>query len=327
MEIELCENQQQWDTWLSEQNHREFLQSWGWGVFQQSTGKEMLRLQVKENGVVSTQVQGIIHKLPLGMSYVYIPRMQNQRADITDTVLTYIKSLGYVFARVEPWNPALPMTSKHKVTHHRQPSRTLLLDLQKSEQDLLAQMHQKTRYNIRLAEKKGVVIREGKDSRIFLDLNQETAERDAFRTHDHTYYETMLRSPLCHQLTAWYQDMPIASHIYVAFGGRCTYLHGASANIHRQVMAPYLLQWRGIQLAKQFGNTEYDFWGIAPESTEGTVETSFHGLSWRADHPLTGVTRYKAGFGGNPHSYASVVDVVFSPFKYILYTMARQWMT
>jgi len=182
-------------------------------------------------------------------------------------------------------------------------------------------MHSKTRYNIRLAEKKGVEIREGKNIEWFWKLNEQTTKRDGFKSHGKVYYEKMLEMPISHQLTAFFDGRPIASHIYIAWNGRCTYLHGASSNEYRNVMAPYLLQWESIKFAKKFGNTEYDFWGVAAPKEHGKT---FHIYSWDEQDSLSNVTRYKAGFGGEVISYPDAFEVVLKPVLYRLFRFVKK---
>jgi lipid II:glycine glycyltransferase (peptidoglycan interpeptide bridge formation enzyme) len=101
-------------------------------------------------------------------------------------------------------------------------------------------------------------------------------------------------------------------------------LHGASSNEERNLMAPYLLQWEGIKLAKQLGCKYYDFWGISPAPRAGEASTCFHNLCWSATHRWTGVTRFKAGFGGSVKEYPQAVDVVLSGWKYGVYRLVRK---
>jgi lipid II:glycine glycyltransferase (peptidoglycan interpeptide bridge formation enzyme) len=136
----------------------------------------------------------------------------------------------------------------------------------------------------------------------------------------------MIGMDACHQLVAYYEDVPIASNLLVAYGGRLTYLHGASSNAHRNAMAPYLLQWEGLRLAQELDCRTYDFWGIAPPASEDGAEktTCFHRLCWRVDDPWTGITRFKAGFGGNAKTYPQAVEVPLHSWKYRAYTFVKK---
>ncbi|MDX9779357.1 MAG: peptidoglycan bridge formation glycyltransferase FemA/FemB family protein, partial [Patescibacteria group bacterium] len=188
-----------------------------------------------------------------------------------------------------------------------QPAQTLMLNLAFSEEELLGQMHQKTRYNIRLATKRGVKIEQGgaKDVLAFYQLLQLTAQRDSFRVHSLKHYQTLLEvSPESIQIyLAKKEGKLLAAGIFSFYGGRATYLHGASANEGREHMAPYLLQWEMIKKAKSKACRFYDFYGI-------------DALKW------PGVTRFKKGFSGQEISYPGTSLLVLRPCLYYSYSLA-----
>lgn len=324
MEARLCTDRQAWDGWIQKAHVSEFLQSWEWGEFQKSMGTDPLRFLVYEGNDVAGGMQGFIRRIAPGISSLYIPYSRGI-ALVYRAVFEESKKYGCAFVHCEPAGEldrrALGDTYTVVPSHHSQPGATLLLDLSLPEVELLKGMHEKTRYNIHLAERKGVEIREGKDARIFWSLMNETKARDGFRSHSETYYRRMLELPIAHQLTAYYHGEPVAAHIYISFNGLAVYLHGASSNNFREVMAPYLLQWKGMQLAKKFGCHTYDFWGVAPQ--KAGVTTSFHGYSWDPTHSWSGITRFKAGFGGTPHTYPDAFDVVLKPALYWFYRLGR----
>ncbi|MBI4427014.1 MAG: peptidoglycan bridge formation glycyltransferase FemA/FemB family protein [Candidatus Magasanikbacteria bacterium] len=362
MEIKICQNKQEWDSWVStlrltpfaQGKPAEFLQSWDWGEFQKNVGNDVLRLQVVDGGQVLWQGQGFTHRLGLGMKYLYAPRMQNADNRM-QSVCDFLRGKGFAFVRIEPdeelgiMNYAMPAGRQElRTTKNRQPQNTLVLNISKTEEEFLAAMHEKTRYNIRLAEKKGVVIKSEKNIDVFWQLNLATTERDKFRSHPKEYYRKMLENNFCRQLTAYYpfdslrslragsfdsaplglssgrrQGKPIAAILLAAFGDTITYLHGVSGNEHRNLMSPYLLQWEGIKLGKKLGCQYYDFGGIAPDA-KLSATTSFNNFCWPADHPWTGITRFKAGFGGERRDYPGAVDVVLSGWRYVLYKIAAR---
>ena len=327
MEIKICQNKQEWDNWALARKPVEFLQSWDWGEFQQETGKDVLRLQMVENGQVVWQGQGFEHRLGLGMKYLYVPRMEHGTWNM-EHVFDLLKEGDFAFVRIEHgtgYHPSAwlrtglsPISYLSFPTKNRQPQNTLILNINKTETELLSTMHEKTRYNIRLAEKKGVVIKSEKDAEVFWQLNLATTERDKFKSHEKEYYKKMLENDFCYQLTAYYQNQPIAAILLVVFGGIITYLHGVSGNEHRNLMAPYLLQWEGIKLGKNLGCQYYDFGGIAPDAKLGAT-TCFNNFCWQADHPWTGITRFKSGFGGEWRGYQAAFDVVLSGWRYWVY--------
>jgi len=325
MEIKKCENRQDWEKYNKTLNKAEFLQSWDWGEFQVTTGKKVLRLQMVENGGVVGQVQGFVYVLPLGVRYLYVPRFQI--SDFRFQIISdFLKKQKFSFCRIESSERLNLQSTIYDLQSikNRQPKTTLILDLEKSEEELMQEMHSKTRYNIRLAEKKGVEIKSGKDIEAFWKLNEETTGRDKFKSHDKEYYRKMLDNNFCHQLTAYHDYQPISSNLFIVSGDTCTYLHGTSSNEQRNLMAPYLLQWEGIKMAKKLDCKYYDFWGIAPVMKEGEGKvTCFNNFCWQVDHAWTGITRFKTGFGGSTREYPQSVDIVLNEWKYGVYKLAR----
>ncbi|MFH2062539.1 MAG: peptidoglycan bridge formation glycyltransferase FemA/FemB family protein, partial [bacterium] len=189
-------------------------------------------------------------------------------------------------------------------------------------------MKPKTRYNIRLAEKRGVTVRQAdpldgatyaKDIASFQSLLAETADRDEFRTHSPDYYEQMLRSLAVNKsdemsvrlFLAEHDGQPLAGALVSGFGDMATYLHGASSSEKRELMAPHQLHWQIMLWAKQAGFRKYDFWGVAPEGAA-------------ADHPWAGVTRFKLGFGGERKSYVGTWELPGHRFWYAAYRLAKR---
>ncbi len=337
MFIKVCDNKVDWGRASLNEGKFEFLQSWEWGEFQGFVGHDVLRLQVEDAGHILTQVQGFVHQLGPGLKYLYSPRCEIGDKQYVGEICDYLKKLGFIFWRVEPLDQLSTISYLVSPTVNRQPQHTLIIDLRNSEEKLLNAMHSKTRYNIHLAEKKGVQVVEEKNSNVFWQLNTETTARDAFKSHNKIYYERMLSSSLSYQLTAYLGDTPIASNIFINHGGTFTYLHGASGNTARNLMAPYLLQWEGIKIAKQLGCKYYDFWGVAPlvgdnggdkRDTGDTIAptTCFHNYCWDVTHPWTGVTRFKAGFSGEAKTYPQAQEVIFQPVKYKLYKLAKKFL-
>ena len=230
-------------------------------------------------------------------------------------LLAEIKDLaaqeGVMFLRFDPLERqmaddyGLPLVKTIDV----QPSKTLILDLSKSEEELLKQMHQKTRYNIRLAEKKGVKVVEAGVDRFeeFWQLLASTGDRDEFNLHGRSYYQAMLNldKSFVKLMFAEYESKPLAGSLSVFFGDTATYIHGGSANENREVMAPYALQRQTIKLAKSLGYKYYDFHGI-------------NEAKW------PGVTRFKLGFSGVVVTYPGTFDLIFDAGWYSIYKMVRK---
>lgn len=320
MTVKECTNREEWQ----KQEGSEFLQSWDWGEFQESVGKKVMRLQIIEEGKVVDQVQGFEFGLSFLGKYLYIPRLKILDLRFKD-IIEYLANVGFIFLRIEPLDKVSYDLRLMAYVCNRQPAQTLVLDITKPEIELLGEMHPKTRYNIHLAVRKGVVVKEEKNVEIFWQLNKKTTERDQFKSHGFDYYQKMLENPLSRQLTAYYNNEPIASSIFIVYNKQAVYLHGASDNKNRNLMSPYLLQWEGIKLAKKNGSKMYDFWGVSPKLDEGEGKiTCFHNYSWAVGHKWTGITRFKAGFGGEYKNYPEAVEIILRSGCYKLYKFAKK---
>jgi len=202
-----------------------------------------------------------------------------------------------------------------------QPPRTVLVDIAGSEGEILEAMKSKTRYNIRLAERRGVQVREGgaADFSTFSALMQQTGKRDGFGTHTEAYYrrawELFAPSGQAALLLAELEGQPVAGLMVFALGSKSWYLFGASSDEHRSAMPTYAIQWQAIRWAKARGCTTYDLWGI-PDVDEATLEAEF---ADRHDG-LWGVYRFKRGFGGQVVRYVGMVEKSLSP----LYPLAMR---
>jgi lipid II:glycine glycyltransferase (peptidoglycan interpeptide bridge formation enzyme) len=236
-----------------------------------------------------------------------------------------------ILLKVEPdlWEPAAPDGSRDNPPppgfqaspQTIQPSRTLIVDLAGSEEEVLGRMKQKTRYNIRLAQKKGVVVHPSADLETFHRLMSITGVRDSFGVHNLTYYrrayEIFHPRGACELLLADYQGEPLAGLMIFTRGRRAWYFFGGSASDHRDRMPNYLIQWEAMRWARARGCTEYDLWGV-PDEEEETLETQF---TARADG-LWGVYRFKRGYGGVLRRAAGPWDRVYLPALYAIY---RWW--
>ena len=206
---------------------------------------------------------------------------------------------------------------------------TVLIDLALSEEELLARMKQKTRYNIRLAEKKGVILRVGnqQDFGMLYKMYAETSVRDGFVIRDESYYQTVWQTftantpssisniqslftnslfPFAEPLIAEINDEPIAAIFVFYFAGRAYYVYGMSRNAHREKMPSYLLQWEAMKRAKEIGCFTYDLWG-APDVFEESDS-------------MWGVYRFKEGLGGKVVRTLGAWDFAPNPLWYQLYS-------
>lgn len=313
------------------------LQTTPWARVQEISEKQTIRVCVidEESGRIILSALVLVHQLPFGQTYLYCPCgpiFEEERGrEAVELFLQKLPKLEQLrqrsplFLRIDPRIPQSPSSDFffnqfhfRESVSHIQPVNTRVLDLQTSEEKLLSQMKPKTRYNIRLAQKKDIRVEKTSHAdavETFYHLMQQTAERDKFKAHAKTYYRHLIdvlgkKSLACFFIVR-YQGQPVAAIMVTFFGNTATYLHGASDYAHRNLMAPYLLQWRAIQDAKERGCTQYDFWGIAPQGTP--------------NHPWQGVTTFKEGFGGSRVDYIGTLDLVYRKVPYALYCIIKKF--
>ncbi|MCX6779098.1 MAG: peptidoglycan bridge formation glycyltransferase FemA/FemB family protein, partial [Candidatus Magasanikbacteria bacterium] len=265
---------------MAGQTHAQFLQSFEWGEFQKSFGRRVWRIGGFKNDKQVLAAQIVEHYLGLGYAYLYIPRgpiMHDSTSEVISKLSKFIEQkighYGTIFLKIEGQNKEIGEKNIKLVrTKSVQPADTILLDLQKTEGDLLSKMHQKTRYNIRLAYKKNldvkVVTKENFSEE--WSLLKATGQRDQISLHPPKYYRLMdevlgNQDGLVYKKIFIFKDsQPLAMGVFVGFGDTFNYVHGASSNKDREMMAPYLLQWEAIKYAKANGYKYYDFHGVNP---------------------------------------------------------------
>jgi len=342
MDIRQIQDQHAWDAFVASRERSQFLQSWAWGEFQHKNGRQIFRYGFFNGSELNGVALVIEMPLPFGQTYWFVPRgpvienanERNAMRECVQGICAEAKNANTLFVRVEPPISASAGSPLEKLgaiqSRAIQPADTQYLSLQPTEEELLQAMHEKTRYNIRLAERKGVHIRTAGVEGVpdFWKLNEETTARDGFRSHGQEYYQNMFEALPADTLMLYlaeYEGQVIAANIVSTFGDTTTYMHGASSNTARNVMAPHLLQWRQIQDAKKRGSAWYDFWGIAPSQLVHRSHTDGTGVGDASarQHPWAGITRFKQGFGGELVSFVGTFDIPVKPFAYGLYTLAR----
>lgn len=229
-----------------------------------------------------------------------------------------VKSWGLEPERPSPIGRRFVQELKERGWHYSpeqiQFKNTVQLDLNLSEDELLAAMKQKTRYNIRLAGRKGITIRHGTDADFdtIAKMYEQTAARDGFVIRPLAYYldiwQIFYDAEMAQPILAEYEGKPIAAVILVKFGDTTLYMYGASTNEERNRMPTYLLQWEAILWAKEQGCTTYDFWGAPNEFNE--------------EDSMWGVWRFKAGYNGQVVRHIGAWDYPVRPLLYWLYTNA-----
>jgi peptidoglycan pentaglycine glycine transferase (the first glycine) len=316
-------NRHTWNTFVASSSNGHILQAWEWGQLKERTGWEAVRLALVQNGHIRATAQILLRSLPYGFgTLAYIPR--GPVLDYEDPVLfvammqalrDFASAHRVVSLKLEPdviepsplseslrqagLEPAAPVQMRSSIW----------VDLTASEDEMLARQKQKTRYNIRLAARKGVTIsvqgEEGLDA--WYEMYAGTSQRDGFTIHGLEYYREVMRllgpPGMATLLLAHHEGDLLAGIIVFAFGSKAQYMYGASSNLKRNLMAPYLVQWEGMRWARQRGATLYDLWGI-PDVLEENED-------------LWGVYRHKRGYGGEIVRYVGAFDLVRSPLQHL----------
>ena len=311
-----------WNQFLTKFPDAHLLQMGEWGELKKDFGWKPVRVISEDAGV-----QILFRRLPLGFTIGYMPKVSSDQLPVTNDqfwreVDSVCKKNRAVFLKLEPdtWEDEFIIHHSSFIIskHNIQPPRTITLDITANEEDILARMKPKCRYNIRLAEKKGVTVRAWDDVAAFHEMMTVTGGRDGFGVHSKDYYQRAYElfhpKGTCELLVAEYESKPLASLMVFANAKRAWYVYGASNNEERNRMPTYLLQWEAIRWAKARGCEEYDLWGV-PDENEETLEAQFES---RHDG-LWGVYRFKRGFGGQLKRAAQALDRVYNPLLYWAY--------
>lgn len=330
-----------WNDFVAGSPFGDVLQCFEWGEVKRTGGWEPIPLAVESDRQYRATALLLKRRVtPFGHSILYCPR--GPILDYGDEALlrTLVVGIREIARRhraiLLKIDPAVPIGEAGLIERLRavgfraspdaeggfggtQPRCVMKLDLTKSEEELLAAMKNKTRYNLRLAERKGVEIfldcpRE--DLRIFHDILLETAKRDRFLVRSHSYFEALwdnlVPAGLGKVFMGRYQGESVAGTFAFVLGKQCWYTYGASSNQHRNVMPNYLIQWRMIQWAKLKGCEVYDFRGVSPQSEGEATE----------DH-LAGLNRFKSGFGARYVEYIGEFDLPLSRVWYPVWTKGK----
>jgi peptidoglycan pentaglycine glycine transferase (the first glycine) len=335
-----------WNSFVAASPAGHLLQSWQWGQLKAAFGWQAVRVGVEDGESLVAGAQVLFRSLPLSFPYLsiaYVPKgpiLDFGNQGILEALLSAIYRLARqkraFLLKIEPELPHSPAVVRQLQAFGFRPSQqtiqprsTIHIDLRADLDEILARMKSKTRYNVRLAGRKGVLVREGiaDDLPIFYRLIEMTGRRDGFTVHGQGYYETAYRlfvpSGLARLFLATYHDKVIAGLMVFAFGQRAWYMYGASSGRERNRMPNHLLQWEAIRWAREQGCLTYDLWGIPdevgkePEKYKRTVTDRQGGL-W-------GIYRFKQGFGGQVVRYVGAYDYVYRPALAWLYNKVIAW--
>lgn len=304
------------------------LQSWAWGEFREKTGVAVLRLgRYQKNKLVET-AQITIHKVPhLPFSIGYWPKGVVPSKLMVEAVKKELRKRNAIMVKLEP--NILAKDGAEKMVGFRGrlgmvPGRSLFtkwsfwLDLTKSESELLSEMKQKTRYNTRLAEKKGGVIREDNSRAAFEEywkLTEETTKRQEFYAHTKKYhqlmFETLQPAGIAHLFLAEHEGKTLATWIVFILNGVMYYPYGASTRDEKNIFASNLLMWEVIKFGKKNGCHLFDMWGSP-------------GPSPRPSDPWAGFHRFKEGYGAKLVEFVGTFDLIINPVVYWLYRVGEE---
>ncbi len=333
MDFRLITDKSIWDKFVAEQRHAPFLQSYNWGEFQRAVGRRVWRVGVFEGSTQVGAAQVIEHHLGLGWGYLYCPKgpiwhveIGRRQAEAEATLLNFIKekiaNYSHLFLRIEPTGAGIagPGFSAIRIPSI-QPNHLWLTDLSVSTEDILQKMHQKTRYNIHLSEKKELNFfvkksyeLDKKEFEKVWNLFEETAKRDRIKLHPQRYYKKMLEMENCFVGLVSKNDLILAGGIFIGFGNVFTYMHGASSNKNRELMAPYFLHFQVMQSAKAQGYKFYDWGGVNPDNQE---DFDYH-PRWE------GISRFKRGFGGELLSGVGTYNIILNPLFYRFFNFLKK---
>ncbi len=302
------------------------LQSLEWGKFREKTGIKVVRIN---------NLQLTIHPLPHTKYTIgYFPKGPDIDKKMLDTLLEIGKKENCIFIQLEP-NVEKIDNKKYKLKNLFPSSRplftkyTFILDLTKPEDELLKNMNSKTRYNIKVAQKHGVIVEEDNSSKAFekyLELTKETTNRKGFYSHTQKYHRLMWETLknqkskiknqksdydklTVHLLVAKYKSEILVTWIVFILGDTLYYPYGASSAKHREVMASNLMMWETIKFGKKIGLKNFDMWGAL-------------GPNPNSNDPWYGFHRFKEGYGPDLVEFIGSYDLIINPFMYHIYKTA-----
>ncbi len=332
-----AESRQPFDAWVRAYPTGDLLQGWAWGDLKAEGGWKPYRFAAVRDGQICAAVSVLQRGIPrTGRSIWYSPRgpvLALQDRTLADGFLRYVadeaRRAGAILWKIDPPIKADDAAAVASVCANgfrpvaaggfggTQPRCVMQLDLAgRTESDVIESFKPKWRYNIRLAERKGVTCRtseEPADLARFYQLLLETARRDRFLVRSQSYYEAMWRLLAPDQAIRLYlteyEGETLSGALMYVWGDRAWYTYGASSNSHRNLMPNHLMQWRMIQDAMALGCKWYDFRGVSPQKDA-------------SDEHLRGLNRFKEGFNPRFVEYIGEYDLVLSPMWYWIWTVA-----
>lgn len=303
------------------------MQAWAWGEFREKTGVQVLRLGRYEKDKLVETAQITVHRIPhTSFKIGYWPKGNIPSNEMLEAVLRYTKDLNVVLVKMEPNVLATENQKEIAKLQNTFPIKsgrpmftkfTFWLDLDKTEDQLLAQMKPKTRYNTRLAERKGVKIVEDNSAQAFEEywrLTQETMTRQGFYAHTKRYHQLMFQTTrqagISHLFRAVLDNKTLTTWVIFKLNKVLYYPYGASTRDDKNVFPNNLMMWEMIKFGKQQKCTKFDMWGSL-------------GPVYENRDPWAGFHRFKEGYGGKLVEFVGTYDLVVNPLLYPVYTFGN----
>jgi lipid II:glycine glycyltransferase (peptidoglycan interpeptide bridge formation enzyme) len=326
-----------WDTFIASHPAGHLLQSWGWGELKGAFGWEPVRLAVLEGGDVRAAAQ-VLFRRRFGVSLAYVPRgpvVDWADDEAVRALLAAIRAAGRarrsIFLKIEPNLSEAPVLRAYGFRPGAtvQPRHSVVIDLQADDDELLARMKLKTRYNVRLAGRREVKVRPAlgpADVALFYDMLLETAQRHAFGIHTLDYYQAAHRllngGDRGVLLLAEREGAVLAGAWASRCGPEAVNLYGASRQEGQKHRPTYLLHWEVMRWARDHGCTRYDMWGGIPE---GVTEDDAAEAQEEAGEPggLKGVAAFKLSFCGRLGRLTHTVGAYDLPYQPLLYQVYK----
>lgn len=333
-----------WNRIIAEFPAVTILQTWEWGSTKGITGWEP-DFYIRKNSdgwieaaslVLSREER--IFKFGPKLKILYLPHgpltdwtNEDLIKSVLNELVEYAKNQKAIYLKIDPqvivgndqkekskehpvvskdFNNWMKVNGWRKSPQQIQFKNTFWINLEPSEEQLLTDMKQKTRYNIRLSERKGIFVKSGgiEDLDLLYEMYLETSDRDGFIIRPREYYKKLwgefFAAGMAIPLIAMFEDTPVAALILFHFGDKSYYLYGMSKDLHREKMPNYLLQWEAIKISKQLGCKTYDLWG-APDTFDESDR-------------MWGVYRFKEGLGGKVIQTIGAYDYPTSKFTYTI---------
>lgn len=302
------------------------VQSWEWGEFRQKLGLPVLRYGLYDKDDLVAVFQLTLHKVPLMDKFIgYLPKGPAPNHHFIQALKQIGQDQNCLAIKIEPNTLKSEFKTSDLPADLSPATKTLftkfnfILDLTRSEEEILKNMHPKTRYNIKVAQKNGVAVETRTDDeafQIYQKLYFETTARQKYHGHNQTYHklawETLKAAGMARILIAFYtppgtkERLPLNAWMLYSFKDTLYYPYGGSSDRYRNVMAANLTAWEAIKLGQQLKLKHFDLWGALPPDAD-------------PNHPWQGFNRFKSGYGAQLVEYIGSYDLVFDPVTFNLF--------